>query len=262
MPIARLADIDLHYLDEGPHGAPAVVFANSLGTDLRIWDAVCAALPEGLRRVRYDMRGHGLSGCPPGPYKMGTLVRDAEQLIDRLELRDCVFIGLSIGGMVAQGLAVKRLDLIRAMVLSNTAAKIGTPQMWHDRITAIRDAGIAAMADQILERWFTPSFRQTPDFTLWRNMLIRQPVEGYCGCAAAIAGTDFMTPTSGLRLPTLAIAGSEDGATPPDLVFETAGLVPGAQTRLMRGVGHLPCVEDPRTYADHLTAFLRATGHL
>ncbi|WP_171176837.1 3-oxoadipate enol-lactonase [Ruegeria sp. HKCCD8929] len=262
MQIADLGDIQLHYrIDGDPAGAP-VVFANSLGTDLRLWDAVLPLLPEGLKLIRYDKRGHGLSSAPPGPYSMGALVRDAEALLDRLEVRDCVFVGLSIGGMIAQGLAVKRLDLIRAMVLSNTAAKIGTPAMWDDRIAAVRAGGIEALADSIMERWFSKAFRATPDLSLWRNMLTRQPAVGYVGCSAAISGTDFYTPTSGLRLPTLGIAGSEDGSTPPDLVRETIDLIPGSQFRLIRKSGHLPCVEQPEEYAAILSQFLRDVGHV
>jgi 3-oxoadipate enol-lactonase len=262
MKIARLEGIDLHYREDGtPDGAP-LVFANSLGTDLRLWDAVLPLLPAGLRIIRYDKRGHGLSACPPAPYAMGTLVTDAERLLDHLGVRDAVFVGLSVGGMIAQGLAVKRMDQVRAMVLSNTAAKIGTPEMWQDRIDTVRSGGIAALSDGILERWFSKPYRLTADFTAWRNMLERQPAEGYLGCCAAISNTDFYTPTSGLTLPTLAIAGSEDGATPPDLVRETAELVKGSRFHLMRGAGHLPCVEKPGEYAELLTEFLHETGHV
>ncbi|PWE32107.1 3-oxoadipate enol-lactonase [Maritimibacter sp. 55A14] len=264
MQMIDLGDVRLHCVETGtPDGAP-LVFANSLGTDLRIWDRVVDRMPRELHIVRYDMRGHGLSSCPGGPYAMGALVRDAERLLDRLEVRDCVFVGLSIGGMVAQGLAVKRLDQIRALVLSNTAAKIGTAEAWQDRIAVVEKDGIAALAEPVLERWFSARFRREHPAELegWRNMLTRQPAQGYAGCCAAIAGTDFYTPTSGLTLPTLAIAGSEDGATPPDLVRETAGLIHGAQFELIRGAGHIPCVEAPERYAELLEGFLREIGHL
>lgn len=261
MQIADLGDVQLHYrIDGDPQGAP-VVFSNSLGTDLRLWDAVLPLLPKGLKYIRYDKRGHGLSSLPKGPYSMGALVRDAEQLMDLLEVRNAVFVGLSIGGMIAQGLAVKRLDLIRAMVLSNTGAKIGTTSLWDDRIAAVRAGGIEALADSIMERWFSRAFRETPELTAWRNMLVRQPEDGYVGCSAAISGTDFYTPTSGLRLPTLGIAGSEDGSTPPDLVRETVDLVPGSQFKLIRKAGHLPCVEQPEEYAAIITEFLNSVGH-
>lgn len=262
MQIADLGDVKLHYrIDGDPNGAP-IVFANSLGTDLRVWDKVVDRLPAGLRIIRYDKRGHGLSSCPDAPYSMGSLVRDIERLLDMLEVKDAVFVGLSIGGMIGQGLAVKRLDMVRALVLSNTAARIGTAEMWNDRIGAIRAGGIEALADGILERWFAKGFRETAEFDAWRNMLIRQPVEGYLGCCAAIAGTDFYTPTSGLRLPLLGIAGSDDGSTPPDLVRETVDLVPGSQFKLIRKAGHIPCVEQPDEYAAILTDFLTEIAHV
>jgi 3-oxoadipate enol-lactonase len=260
--IATLGNVAVHYREDGdPSGAP-VVFANSLGTDLRLWDDILPLLPPGLRIIRYDMRGHGLSACPPAPYAMGALVADAERLLDHLRVRDCVFVGLSIGGMIAQGLAVKRLDLVRAMVISNTAARIGTAAMWQDRIEAIRKGGIEALADTVMERWFSKPFRQSEALIAWRNMLVRQPAEGYMGCAAAIAGTDFYTTTATLTLPTLAIAGSEDGSTPPDLVRETAELVKGSRFHLIRGAGHLPCVEKPEEYAGVLNGFLKEIGHV
>lgn len=262
MQIADLGDVQLHYrVDGDPDGAP-IVFANSLGTDLRVWDAVVGRLPAGLRIIRYDKRGHGLSSCPPAPYSMGALVRDAERLLDHLQVRDCMFVGLSIGGMIAQGLAVKRLDQIRALVLSNTAAKIGTAEMWKERVQTVQSDGIEALADAVMERWFARGFRATPELQLWRNMLVQQSRDGYAGCCAAIAGTDFYTPTSGLRLPCLGIAGSEDGSTPPDLVRETVDLIPGSQFHLIRRAGHIPCVEQPDEYAARLTAFLRETGQI
>ncbi len=262
MRIARLDGVDVHYREDGPADGAPVVFANSLGTDLRLWDAVVPLLPEGLRLIRYDKRGHGLSSCPKGPYSMGALVTDLERLLDHLRVRDAVVVGISIGGMIAQGLAVKRMDQVRAMVLSNTAAKIGTAEMWRARISALEAGGIAAISEGILERWFAKPFRDRPEFLAWRAMLERQPLEGYAGCCAAISGTDFYTPTSGLTLPTLAIAGSEDGSTPPDLVRETAELVKGSRFALIRGAGHLPCAEKPGEYAELLTEFLHETGHV
>ncbi|MEQ9259661.1 MAG: 3-oxoadipate enol-lactonase [Roseovarius sp.] len=262
MPMLELDDVTLHYREDGePSGAP-VIFANSLGTNLHLWDPILPHLPPGLRLLRYDKRGHGQSSVPPAPYTMGALVRDAERLMEHVGMRDAMFVGLSIGGLIGQGLAAKRLDLVRALVLSNTAAKIGTREMWAERIAAVRAGGIEALADAVMERWFSRDFLASPELAVWREMLVSQPAEGYMGCSAAIAGTDFITPTSGLRLPVMGIAGSEDGATPPDLVRETTELVPGAQFHLMRRAGHLPCVEQPEAYAALLTKFLKDTGHL
>jgi 3-oxoadipate enol-lactonase len=254
--------VQLHYrIDGDPDGAP-MVFANSLGTDLRLWDAVLPLLPKGLKFIRYDKRGHGLSSLPPASYSMQSLVGDVEALLDMLEVKDCLFIGLSIGGMIGQGLAYKRLDLVRAMVLSNTGAKIGTPDMWATRIAEVNATGIEALADGVMQRWFSKAFLSHPDLAIWRNMLIRQPAQGYAGCSAAISGADLVLRTSELRLPVLGIAGDEDGSTPPDLVRETVDLVPGSKFHLIRKAGHLPCVEQPKAYAAVLTEFLRDTGHI
>jgi len=249
---------------DGPEdaAAPTVVFSNSLGTDMRLWDPILPHLPVGLRLIRMDMRGHGRSDVPPAPYTMGALVSDAEAVCDALSVKDCVFVGLSVGGLVAQGLAVKRLDLVRGLVLSNTAAKIGTPSIWQDRIDAVRAEGLEPMADAVMARWFGRAFCASDAVKPWRELLVSTPAEGYVGVSAAISGTDFLTVTSGLRLPTLGIAGSNDGATPPDLVRETIDLIPGSEFHLMRQAGHLPCVEKPEEYAKMLTGFLHKIGHV
>ena len=147
------------------------------------------------------------------------------------------------------------------MVLSNTAARIGTAKLWADRIATVKSKGMPALADGVMRRWFGKDFYGTPAMAPWQRMFEATPPEGYAGVSAAIAGTDFITPTSGLRLVTLGIAGSEDGATPPDLVRETTDLIPGAQFSIIRRAGHLPCVENPQAYARLLTDFLIRTGH-
>ncbi len=262
MPLAYFDDLRLHYTDQGNPTGPPLVFAHALGTNLSLWDNVMPLLPPGLRLIRLDMRGHGKSDTPPGPYAMGALVRDAERVLDHLGIRDCVFVGLSIGGLIAQGLAVKRLDLVRGMVLSNTAAKIGTPEIWQARIAAVRAGGMAAVTDATMERWFTRAFCASPDFPVWRARFQGQRAEGWIGCAQAIAGTDFYTTTATLTLPTLVIAGSDDGSTPADLVRETAALIRGSRFAIIRRAGHLPVVDQPQAFADLLTAFLVEIAHV
>jgi 3-oxoadipate enol-lactonase len=250
----------IHYREEGdPNGEP-LVFSNSLGTDMRLWDQIMPLLPKGLRIIRYDMRGHGLTDCPDAPYSMGALISDAESLLDHLEVRDCLFVGLSIGGMVAQGLAAKRLDLIRTMVLSNTAAKIATPAIWKDRIDSIRAEGIGPVSDATMGRWFSPKMHNTSAMSSWQNMLRATRPDGYIGCAHAVSGTDFMTTTSALRLPAMGIAGDHDSSTPPDLVRETLDLIPGSSFHIIQAAGHLPCVEQPEEFARLLRDFIRSTS--
>ncbi len=264
MNLIELNGITVHYADEGDPNGAAVVFSNSLGTDFRLWDQLIPLLPKGLRLIRYDTRGHGLTSAPEGDYFMGDLVADAAALLDHLNVKDCVFVGLSVGGIIAQGLAAERMDLVRAMVLSNTAAKIGTTEMWQGRMADVRKGGIEALEEPILERWFAAKFRREQKTTLagWRHMLCRTPVNGYLGVSAAIAETDLFESTARLTLPTLAIAGAEDGSTPADLVRETADLIKGSQFHLIRGAAHLPCVEQPQDYAAVLTAFLKEQGHV
>jgi 3-oxoadipate enol-lactonase len=262
MPLVYLDDIRLNAEITGPADGPPVVLIHALGTNLTLWDEVIPLLPPGLRILRYDQRGHGASDVPAPPYAMGTLIRDCERLMQYFGLRDAVVLGLSLGGLVAQGLAIKRLDLVRAMILSNTAAKIGTPAMWHDRIAAMRDHGIEAYADGAMERMFGQQFKGVAGMPRVRAMLTTTAPDGWTGCAAAIAGTDFYTPTASLTLPTLVIAGSNDGTTPPDLVRETADLIRGSQFQLIRGAGHFPFVEQPDAYARHIADFLHSIGHI
>ncbi len=261
MPLIYLPDIRLNAQLTGPNDAPTLVFAHALGTDHSIWDGTIRHLPD-YQCLTYDQRGHGHSDCPPPPYTMGALIRDVERLIDHFALKDAVVIGVSLGGLVAQGLAVKRLDLVRALVLSNTAARIGTPEMWHQRIEDIRATGLASYANTAMQRILGPGFKTNPHHNYLHNLLTQTKPDGWIGCASAIAGTDFYTTTAGLRLPTLAIAGARDGSTPPDLVRETAALIPGHRFTLMHGAGHLPMVEKPAEYAALLQDFLRQIGHV
>ena len=243
----------MHYQVQGD--GPAVVFANSLGTDLRLWDAVLPLLP-GIRAIRFDERGHGLSARGPQDGIDG-FADDAAALIEAVAGGPVVFVGLSIGGMIGQALAARRPDLVRALVLSNTAARMGTPESWAARISAVRAGGIESIGDAVMERWFGPTFRATPDLSLWRTMLTRTDADGYSTACAALADADLTAATAQLTLPVLAIAGDQDGASPPDLVRGTADLIPGAAFHIIPGAGHLPCVETPAAWAALVAPFLK-----
>ncbi|MBK8440030.1 MAG: 3-oxoadipate enol-lactonase [Rhodobacter sp.] len=260
MPPIFLPDLRLNATLSGPRDAPALVFLHSLGTSSGLWAGVATHLPL-HRLLALDLRGHGESDVPPAPYAMGMLIRDVERVIDHFDLKDTVLIGVSLGGMIAQGLAVKRLDLVRGLVLSNTAVRIGTAAQWQDRIATVRDHGLGAIADATMERWMGRDWAANPALPALRDGFLKTDPQGWMGCAAAIAGTDFYEVAATLRLPTLAIAGANDGSTPPDLVRETADLIPGAQFRLIRGAGHLPMAEKPQAYAATLAAFLVGIGH-
>lgn len=248
----------LHVEDEGPRDGPVVVFSNSLGTDLRVWQPLMPFLPEGLRVIRYDKRGHGLSTCPDGPYAIDDHASDLEALLDRLEIKQAVIVGLSVGGMIAQALGAARPDLVRGLVLCDTGHKIGPPSIWETRIEAIRKGGIAAMSDGILQRWFSADFHaeRADELALWRAMLTRTPVEGYLATCRAIQRADLTEAAANLAVPSACVVGSEDGATTPDLVRSTAELI-GAQFFEIAGAGHLPCVEAPEALAGIIDGFLR-----
>lgn len=261
METTRVNGVELLYADQGPKDGPAVMFANSLGTDFRLWDDLLPHLPVGLRLIRYDKRGHGLSEETPGPYSIEQLADDAAGLIRYLGLRDVVFVGLSIGGLIGQSLAARHGDLLRGLVISNSAAKIGDAEMWQARIAAIRAEGLASIGAVTMERWFSPAFRTSGAADPWQRMLERQPLDGYAACCEAIAAADLRQAITGLRLPVQLIAGSRDGSTPPEIVRATADLIPGARYDVIEGAGHLPCVEAPAPYAAILNRFLKETGH-
>ncbi|MGF1551944.1 MAG: 3-oxoadipate enol-lactonase [Paracoccaceae bacterium] len=242
-------------LDEAD-GSPAVVFSNSLGTDLTTWDAVVARLPRDFRVVRYDTRGHGLSALPPGPWRIEDCADDLAGILDALGIEGATVVGLSVGGLIAQALAARRPDLASRLVLMDTAARIGTDDLWNTRIETVESKGIEAIADGVIERWFGPRYRaEAAELGLWRAMLTRTPAAGYARLSAAIRDADLTESTRGLRLPVLAMAGSEDGATPPDLVEATAALVEGARFERLDGAGHLPCIDAPDTTARLIADF-------
>ena len=254
-----------HRIDEpaAPGGAaPTLVFSNSLGTDYRIWDRLAGLLGSDYRLVRYDKRGHGLSDSTPGPYALDHHVSDLAALLDHLDAGPAIVVGLSVGGMIAQGLSAARPDLVKALVLCDTAHKIATPEIWNERIAAVEDGGIAAIAEATLGRWFSRAFHEerADELAGWRNMLTRTPAAGYLGTSAAIRDADLTAAAEAIAVPTLCLVGSEDGSTPPDLVRSLAELVPGADFEVIEGAGHLPCIEKPEVMASLVTGFFEKSG--
>lgn len=246
----------MHFHASGPAAAPAILWANSLGTDLRMWDAVVALLPE-WRHVRFDKRGHGLSATPDAPWTVTDLADDSAALLRHLGIDRAVVAGCSVGGMIAQALAIRQPALVRSLVLSNTAAKIGTAQAWAARIDAVQAGGIAAIAAAVLDRWFAAPFRQSDVARPWGTMLLRCDPAGYNGTCDALAHADFRAGVGGLVTPTLMIAGSEDQATPPDLVAETCAMIPGARLVTLQGSGHIPAIDAPEATAAVIGHFLK-----
>lgn len=262
MPLIWLDDIRLNATLSGPEGAPALVLIHGLGLSSAGFDPILPFLPASLRVLTFDLRGHGKSDVPPAPYSMGQLIRDTERVIDHFGLKDTVVLGHSLGGLIAQGLATKRLDLVRGLILSNTAARIGIESQWRDRIATVRTGGIDGIRDSSLQRWFGRNWRTAHGVAAAVALLDAAHPEGWLGAAAAISGTDFYTTTAALRLPALFLAGANDGSTPPDLMRETADLIPGAEFHLIRGAGHLAFLEKPQDYSQAVTGFLTRIGHV
>lgn len=249
----------LHWRDDGPADGAPVLFVNSLGTDLRVWDALLPLLPEGLRFLRFDKPGHGLSdGQPRAAYTMAALADDAVAVLDAASVARATAVGLSIGGMVTQLLAATRPERLRAAALLDTGHKIATPEIWNERIAAVDAGGVEPLADAIMTRWFSNGFRAAePAVGLWRNMVVRTTAEGYAGCSAAIRDCDLTEHARRIALPTLCVVGTADGSTPPELVRALADLIEGAMYHEIDGVGHIPCVEAPERLAAVLSPFLK-----
>lgn len=237
----------MHWRRDGDASGPLVVVSNSPGTDLRLWDALLPHLPAGLRLLRYDKRGHGLSE-PGGEQRIADLADDAAALIAAAGGGPCAFVGLSIGGLIGQDLAHRRPGLLRALVLVSTAARIGTREVWDERLAAVGRGGTAATADGAMERC-SSAFRATPALSPWRTMLERAPAEGWAASGRAVRDADFRAANPRIALPPLVLAGAEDGSTPPALVEEAARTIPGAAFHLIAGTGHLPPVEAPEAMA-------------
>ena len=258
MSFAQIGGLVLHHETRVGDREPAIAFVNSLGTDFRVWDAVMPRLGEGRTTLRHDKRGHGLSALGEVPTSIDELAHDLATLIDRQIQRPALIVGLSIGGMIAQALADRRPELVRGLVLMDTGHKIGTVEMWNNRIATVDAHGIAGLSDAILERWFAKSFHAERAIELagWRHMLERTPVGGYMACSAAIRDCNLTERTRELRVPTLCMVGREDGSTPVALVRELHGLIADSELEIIENAGHLPCVEQPERVCARIERFI------
>jgi 3-oxoadipate enol-lactonase len=217
MPVLHTENGSLHYELASPPGAPVLLFSNSLGTDLSMWDPQTQMLAQDFRVLRYDGRGQGQSVVAPGPYTIETLADDVLALLKELGIAKINFCGLSMGGMVGMSLAVRAPERLGKLILCNTAPKIGTPEIWDARITAVQSGGMAAVVEGILDRWFTPDFRKASPSSVQktREMLLRSSIEGYIACCSAVRDMDARESISSIRVPTLIISGAHDPVTPP-----------------------------------------------
>jgi 3-oxoadipate enol-lactonase len=246
------------YRLQGPADAPVLMLGNSLAADLGMWNANLPALTSRFRVLRYDMRGHGASSAPPGPYTMELLADDAIALLDSLRIEQVHYVGVSLGGMVAQQLAVRYPNRIASVVLCATMSRQPAPAAWDDRIALVRQSGMQAIAEPTLQRWFTAGFHESHPEAVdaVRQMILATPPEGYAGCAAAIRelAQDDLLPR--ITMPCMVMAGEHDGAATPAIAQAMAQRIPRAQLQLIAGAAHLPNIEQQAAFDTRLLAFL------
>lgn len=257
MPFADLGDCRIHYQLEGAQGAPLLVLSNSLGTDITMWDPQLPVFSQSWRVLRYDTRGHGQSAVTPGPYSIRQLAEDVMQLLDFLSEPGASFCGLSLGGLTCVWLALHYQDRIRRLVLCNTAARIGTPELWNSRIEAVRNGGMEAITGSAITRWFTGEFRSThPEIVhSFEELLLRTPPEGYIACCEAIRDTDLRSAISAILVPTAIVAGAYDPATTPADARYLAEQISGAQY-IELPAAHLSNVECSARFTQEVSRFL------
>ena len=217
MPFISIDGCRFHYRLDGPPDAKVLLLSHSLGNDLRMWESQMPAFTQHFRVLRYDSRGHGQTPTTPGPYSIEQLGHDVVAILQALGIARVDFCGLSMGGMVGMWLATNAPDLIDHLVLCNTSPKLGPPSRWDERIRAVESGGMAAVADAAVERWFTPSFRQSSPTTVERviGMTVAMSAEGYVASCAAIRDMDQTDAIDTIAHRTLVVVGEYDPATPP-----------------------------------------------
>ena len=233
------------------------LFINSLGTDFRIWDGVVSDLKHYGNILRFDKQGHGLSSLSPKTQTIADYAQDVLGLMDALNIEKVVLIGLSIGGVIGQYLAVYHANRLEKLILSHTAPKIGTDEGWNARINQVKTNGIASITEGVMRVWFSENFHQNRPNELqgYKTMLANSNTEGYVRACEVLKNNDLRAEIGTISTPTLCFAGSADGSTPPDLVKSMADAILNASYILIDGVGHIPCVEVPHTIFKHIVEF-------
>ncbi|MDU0339121.1 3-oxoadipate enol-lactonase [Bosea rubneri] len=258
MPMLKVRGEDFHIRIDGDERAPVLLLSNSLGTNLSMWDPQIPEWSKHFRVVRYDSRGHGLSPAPDKPYSIAMLADDALAILDTLGIDKAHWCGLSKGGMVGQWLATHHGDRLGRVVLANTAARMGPPELWDGRIDTVRKHGMSVLVQPTLERWFTPEFRDSAKETVAKvsEMLATTPPLGYANCCGAIRDMDQRETIRAVRNPVLVVIGARDPATPPATGYEMADAIPGAQ-RIELAAAHLSNLEQPEAFGRAVTDFLK-----
>jgi 3-oxoadipate enol-lactonase len=256
----------LHYSVREPANGKAprhtIVLAHALGCDLTMWDSLANQLAADCRVIAYDQRGHGSSDAPDAAYTMADLADDAARLLRELDTGPVVWVGLSMGGMVGQELALRHPALVRALVLANTTS--GYPEaaraVWAERIATVRASGIEAIADAVMGRYFHDAFRARKAATVarFRRRLVTSDAVGYVGCCHAVGGVDTTSRLGQIGVPTLVIAGELDQGTPVAMAQALAEAIPGARLEVLTGASHMSAIEEPEAFAKSVVEFVAA----
>jgi 3-oxoadipate enol-lactonase len=245
----------VHHRLDGPEGAPVLVLANSIGTDLELWSRNLPHWEGSFRVLRYDLRGHGGSALSSGQFGVGDLGRDVVELLDELGIGRVSFCGLSLGGAIGQWLAANEPGRIDRLVLACTTARFGEPAQWLERARTVRAKGLGSIADSVLARWFTPGMPER-EVAAYRDMLLATPAEGYAAACEALARWDFRERVGEIEAPTLVIVGAEDPVTSPSDVEVLSGGIPHARLFVLDGAAHLANAERPGAFAAAVTEHL------
>lgn len=253
--------VDIHYEISGQApGRPWVTLAHSLATDLTLWDGVTAALAPHFNVLRYDARGHGQTSAPEGPYSFPQLVGDLTGLLDALQIERTHFVGLSMGGMLAQHFALAAPERLDRLVIVSSTSRIPpeASTMWAERIAVARSGGMQAHVDATLARWFTAPYRSAhPEVTERIGaMVAATPVAGFAGWGAAICTLDTSARLKNVRAPTLVVVGAEDPGTPPAASESIAAAIPGARLEIIPSASHQLVIEQAETFNRLLLGFL------
>jgi 3-oxoadipate enol-lactonase len=257
MPFAELPDVRIHYDIAGPASVPALVFSNSLGATLSMWDPQLPALQKQFRVLRYDTRGHGQSSVMLGPYAIEQLARDVIALLDALKLDRVYFCGLSMGGQTGMWLALNAPNRLHKLILCDTAAKIGTPELWNSRIGAVQKGGMKAISTAVMERWFSATYRANSPEVVAAIKLILENLnpDGYIANCAAVRDFDAREAIAAITVPTLVIAGTHDAATTPSDGHYLADRIAGAHY-VELNAAHLSNMEDAARFTSEVSKFL------
>ena len=237
-----------------------VVLSHALGCDLTMWDELANELAADCRVICYDHRGHGGSDAPPGPYAMADLADDAARLLRELDSGPVVWIGLSMGGMVGQEVALRHPSLVAALVIANSTSGFPDEErdMWRQRIETVRAGGLEAIADAVMGRYFSDAFRAAHAATVarYRRRLTSTDAEAYVACCAAVAVVDTTKRLSGIAVPALVIAGELDAGTPLAMSETLVQRIPVARLTVLANAAHLSAVEEPRHFAQAVIEFM------